>query len=141
MLRLLGGAVLVLMFACLPCAVSCRVLRVLWLACRCLSAVSGGWGGLVCALVSGRPVWRGGLGSAEHSHVRWQEPAGLWVPCGELLAPCVFLVGVRRKGMLVSVETPLSPLDAVSFQGCGERVPRTILAGHMCRGRPSAPGV
>ena len=38
----LGGAVLVLVFACLSCAVLCCVLRVLWLACRCRSAVSGG---------------------------------------------------------------------------------------------------
>ena len=45
MLYLLGGAVLVLVFSCLSCAVSFRVLRVLWLACRCLGAVSGaaGW--------------------------------------------------------------------------------------------------
>ena len=41
-LRLLGGAVLLLVFACLSCAVSCRVLRILWLACLCRSAVSGG---------------------------------------------------------------------------------------------------
>ena len=64
MLLLLGGAVLVVVFACLSCAVSCRVLRVLWVACWCRSAVSGGWGGLARALVSGRPVRRGGLGSA-----------------------------------------------------------------------------
>ena len=42
MLSWLGGAVLVHMFACLLCAVSCRVLPVLWLACRCRSAVCGG---------------------------------------------------------------------------------------------------
>ena len=96
MLRLPCGAVLVLVFACLSYAVSCRVLRVLWLACRCLSAVSGGEVGLARALVSGRPVRRGGLGLTQRSRVRRQEPAGLWVPCGELLAPCVFLVGVRR---------------------------------------------
>ena len=41
-LRLLGGAVLVLVFAGLSCAISCRVLRVRWCACRCLSAFSGG---------------------------------------------------------------------------------------------------
>ena len=38
----LVGAVLVLVFACLSCAVLCRVLRVLWLACQCRSALSGG---------------------------------------------------------------------------------------------------
>ena len=30
--------------------------------------------------------------------------------------------------MLVSVEAPLWLFDAVNFLGCGERVPRTILA-------------
>ena len=76
---------------------------------------------------------RCGLGSAQYSRVRRQEPEGLWVPRGELLAPCVFLVGVRKKkGMLVSVEAPLSLLDAVSFLGCGECVPHTILVGYMC---------
>ena len=34
--------------------------------------------------------------------------------------------------MLVSVQAPLSPFDTVSFLGCKERVPRTILAGYMC---------
>ena len=92
-------------------------------------------------MVSGRPVRRGGLGSAQHSHVRRHEPANSLVPCGELLAPCVFLVGVLRKGILVSVEAPLSSLDAVSFLGCGECVPCTILAGYMCRNRPSVPGI
>ena len=38
----LGGAVLLCVSACLSCAVSCRVLRVMWLACRCRSAVFGG---------------------------------------------------------------------------------------------------
>ena len=33
--------------------------------------------------------------------------------------------------MLVSVEAPLSLLDAVSFLGCGKHVSRTILAGYM----------
>ena len=37
-----GGAVLVFVSACLLCAVSCRVSQVMWLACRCRSAVSGG---------------------------------------------------------------------------------------------------
>ena len=43
--------------------------------------------------------------------------------------------------MLVSVEAPLLLLDAVSFLGCGESVPRTIFAGYMCRNPPSAPVV
>ena len=38
----LRGAVLVLVSACLPCAISCRVLRVMWLACLCRSADFGG---------------------------------------------------------------------------------------------------
>ena len=38
----LGGAVLVFVSACLPCAISCRVLRVMWLACLCCSAEFGG---------------------------------------------------------------------------------------------------
>ena len=38
------------------------------------------------------------------------------VPCGEPVLPCVPLVGVLRKGILGSVETPLSLLDAVSFR-------------------------
>ena len=38
----LGGAVLVLVSACLPCALLCRVLRVMWLACLCRSAEFGG---------------------------------------------------------------------------------------------------
>ena len=38
----LGGAVLVLVSACLPCAVSCRVSQVMWLACLCRSAEFGG---------------------------------------------------------------------------------------------------
>ena len=38
----LSGAVLVFMSACLSCAVSCRVLRVMWLACQCRSVVSRG---------------------------------------------------------------------------------------------------
>ena len=41
-LHLLGCAVLVLVFAGLSCAVSCRVLLVRWCACWCLGAVSGG---------------------------------------------------------------------------------------------------
>ena len=41
----LGGAVLVLVSACLPCAISCRVLRVMWLACLCRSAEFGGQDG------------------------------------------------------------------------------------------------
>ena len=40
-----GGAVLVLVSACLPCAILCRVLRVMWLACLCCSAEFGGWDG------------------------------------------------------------------------------------------------
>ena len=108
MLRLLGGAVHVLVFAGLSFAVWCCVLRVRWCACWCLSAVSGGYGGLARALVSGRPVWRGGLGSTQHSRVRRQEPAGLWVPRGEPLAPCVFLVGVGRKRECWSVSRPPS---------------------------------
>ena len=36
------------------------------------------------------------------------------VPCGEPLVPCVPLVGIRRKGILGSVEAALSLLDAVS---------------------------
>ena len=63
------------------------------------------------------------------------------VPCAEPLVPCVPLVGVRRKGILASVEAPLSPLDAVNTLGCGEQIPRTILAGSMSRIRPSVPGV
>ena len=38
----LAGAVLVLVSACLPCAVSCHVLRVMWLVCLCRSAEFGG---------------------------------------------------------------------------------------------------
>ena len=38
----LGGAVLVFVPACLPCTVSCRVLRVMWLVCPCRSAEFGG---------------------------------------------------------------------------------------------------
>ena len=34
-----------------------------------------------------------------------------------------------NKGIRVSVKASLSLLDAVSFSGCGERVPRNILAG------------
>ena len=41
----LGGGVLVLVCACLSCAISCRVLRVMWLACLCRSAEFGGWDG------------------------------------------------------------------------------------------------
>ena len=37
----LGGAVLVLVSACLPCAVLCRVSRVMWLVCLCRSADFG----------------------------------------------------------------------------------------------------
>ena len=107
-LRLLGGAVLVLVFAGPSCAVSCRVLWVRWCACWCLSAVSGGGGAPAPALVSVRPVWHGGLGSAQHSRVRPQEPAGLRVPRRELLAPCVFMVGVRREKECWSVLRPPS---------------------------------
>ena len=78
----------------------------------------------------GGPVRRGALSPAQHSRVCRHEPAGLWV-----------LVAVRRKEMLVSVEASLPSLDVVSFLGCGEHVPRTILAGYMCRNRPSVPGV
>ena len=141
MLLLLSGVVLVLVFACLLCAVSCRVLRVLWLACWCRSGVTGGQGGLARALVSGRLVRRGGLGSAQHFRVRRYEPAGSWVRRREVLAPCVSLIGIRRKGMVVSVEVRLSSLDAVSFLGCGECAPRTIFAGYMYRNRPSDQGV
>ena len=63
MLHRLGGAVLLFMSSCLSCAVSCRVLRAMWLPCRCRSAVSGGQGVLARALVSGRSVLHGGLGS------------------------------------------------------------------------------
>ena len=38
----LGGAVLVVVSACLLCVVSCRVSRVLWLVCLCRSAEFGG---------------------------------------------------------------------------------------------------
>ena len=38
----LSGAVLVLVSACLPCAISCPVLRFMWLACLCCSAEFGG---------------------------------------------------------------------------------------------------
>ena len=38
----LGGAVLLLVSACLPCAASCRVSRVMWLVCLCRSAEFGG---------------------------------------------------------------------------------------------------
>ena len=38
----LGGAVLLFVSACLSCAVPCRVSRVMWLVCRCRSAVFGG---------------------------------------------------------------------------------------------------
>ena len=38
----LGGVVLVFVSACLPCAISCCVLRVMWVACLCRSAEFGG---------------------------------------------------------------------------------------------------
>ena len=38
----LGSAVVVLVSACLPCAISCRVLQVMWLACLCPSAELSG---------------------------------------------------------------------------------------------------
>ena len=34
--------------------------------------------------------------------------------------------------MVISVEAPLLFLNALSFLGYGECVPRTILAGYMC---------
>ena len=37
-----------------------------------------------------------------------------------------------KKGIRVSVEAPLSLLDADSFRGCGERDRRNNLAGYMC---------
>ena len=37
-----------------------------------------------------------------------------------------------NKGIRVSVEAPLSLLDAESFRGCGERVLHNISAGYMC---------
>ena len=59
----LGGAVLVFVSACLSCAVSSRVSRVMWLACRCRSAVFGGYGGSASALVPGRSPRCSRLGS------------------------------------------------------------------------------
>ena len=129
MLRFNGGAVLVHSFAGLWCAVSCRVLRVRWCACWCLSAVPGSLVGLAGLLVSGRLVRGGGLGSAQHSCVRRQEPAGFWVPRGKLLAPCVFLVGVRRKKECWSVSR--RPSRSLTLD-CRKRVPSTILAGYTC---------
>ena len=41
--------------------------------------------------------------------------------------------------MLVSVEAALSLLDALSFLGCAERVPRTIVTGYMSVSAPAAP--
>ena len=38
----LGGAVLLFVSACLPCAISCRVFRVMWVTCLCRSAEFGG---------------------------------------------------------------------------------------------------
>ena len=128
MLLRLGGAVLVLLFACLWCAVSCRVLRVLWLACRCRSAVSGGWSGLARA----SQCWSVPSGAA--GLVRHNTPvfAGMSqrapAPREASLAPCLPLVGVRRKGILVSVEDPLSSLDVVKFSGL-----RGMCASHHSR--------
>ena len=62
-------------------------------------------------------------------------------PVWRASAPCVPLVGVWRKGIMASFEAPLLLLDAVSFLGCEECVPCTILAGYMCRIRPSVPGI
>ena len=69
------------------------------------------------------------------------EPAGSLVQCGGPLVPCVPLVGVWRKGILVSVEAPLLLFDACNFLGRGECVPRTIPAGYMSQIRPSVPGI
>ena len=69
-----------------------------------------------CSVVGmSRPARRAGLGvTLPCSPAR---AGGLSGPCGELLAPCLPLVGVRRKRILVSVEAPLSSLDAVNFLG------------------------
>ena len=57
----------------------CRVVPCFAAPVVCVSVpecVAGGLGGLPCVLVSGRPVRGGGLGSAYHSNLRRQEPAG-----------------------------------------------------------------
>ena len=80
MLLRLGGAVLACVSTCLSCAVSWRVLRVMWLACRCRSVVFGGYVGSACALMSGGSVQRGGLGGLAGPVWRalcpWRAPGG-----------------------------------------------------------------
>ena len=143
MLRLLGGAVLVLVFAgqlvrfagCRACgvpyrAVSCgtggvrvgdsvqfpevRVARlVLW--CRGVPFGAADWARRNTPLFAGRSR------QACRSHAVSPWPNA-----------CSGEGSGGNKGVRVSVEAPLSLLYAVSFPGCGDRVPRNILAGYMC---------
>ena len=107
MLRLLGGAVLVLVSAgLLVLPAWCRACRLPYCAVSCGSGgvrigasvrcpeVRVAWPVLWC-----RGVPYGAVGWARRNTpvFPWQERAGLWVPCGEPLAHCVFWGGVRRK--------------------------------------------
>ena len=143
MLRLLGGAVLVLVSAGKFFGpAGCRACRVPY-----------------CVVSCGSAVVRVGA-SVHFSEVRvaWLGPrcrgvpygAASWAPrntpvyagrsrraCGSgALSPwpiaCSGEGSGEKEGIRVTVEAPLSLLDAYSFQGCGERVPCKILVGYMC---------
>ena len=115
MLFQLGGAVLVLVPVCLPCAFSCRALRV----------VRGG----VCVTVLGvvarmvRVVWPVLWCRDTPSDVAgWARrntpvPVGRGVGTalyGELVAPRMPRVGLWRTGVPGSVAAPLPLMDAVN---------------------------
>ena len=148
MLRLLGGTVLVLVFSgqlvrlagCRACdapyrAVSCGSggvcvsasvqfpeVRVAWLVLWCRGAPFGaaGWAQRNTPVFAGRS-WRA---SGSRAVSPWP-------------IACSGEGSGGNTGIQVSVEAPLAFLDAVSFPGCGERVPCSILAGYMCLSRPS----
>ena len=143
MLRLLGGAVLVLVFASqLVRLAGCRACGVLY------RAVSCGSGGVRIGAsvqfpevrVASVVLWCRGVPFGAAGWGRRNTPVFAGRSrraCGSCaVSPwpiaCSGEESGGNKGTRVSVEAPLSLLDAVSFLGCGERVPRNILAGYMC---------
>ena len=71
--------------------------------------------------MSGHPVRRGELGSAQRSRVRRQKPAGLWVLCVEPLANFVSWEGgqeeIKEYGSVL--RPPSRSLTLISFRAAG----------------------
>ena len=143
LLRLLAGALLVLVLAgqlvrpagCRFCrvpyravscgsggvrvgaSVQCQEVSMAWLVlwCRCVSYGAAGWARRNTPMFAGRSLRACGSGTVSPWPIACSEEGS-----------------GKNKGIMVSVQAPLSFLDAVGFWGCGERVPHGILAGYMC---------